>query len=97
MADADSLMSLLDEMLQDAPEPSGSYWDTTREAAPITIDALNELMRRCWEDPPRICGVTHPHVVHPRAEGWTLCANCFGPVFVVDVDGQKMIDLRGGA
>lgn len=25
----------------------------------------------------------HRHVVHPRSEGWTICADCFQPLFIV--------------
>lgn len=36
--------------------------------------AMEELLNR----PIQVCS----HVVHPKATGWTICANCFQPVEV---------------
>jgi hypothetical protein len=53
----------------------------TQEPGVLTREALErgfaEVLRQR-----SVCGVHHPHLVHPRARGWTLCANCFGPVWV---------------
>lgn len=52
------------------------------QPAVLTRGTLLAAIEKVRNAPMRVCGVTEPHVVHPRASGWTGCANCFGPVFV---------------
>lgn len=49
----------------------------------ITHDTLVAYLKKIREEPVRpSCGTeSRPHVVHPGAEGWTYCAECFGPVW----------------
>lgn len=49
---------------------------------PLTLDSLRAAMDAVRDAQPRRCGATEPHVVHPRAVGWTSCADCLSPVFV---------------
>lgn len=56
--------------------------DWRQTAAPLTAEDLRRVFETVQDAPVRVCGTTEPHVVHPKAHGWTYCANCFGPVFV---------------
>lgn len=48
----------------------------------LSIEMLQSAIEMVANAPRRICGTTEPHVVHPKAHGWTNCANCFGACFV---------------
>lgn len=57
--------------------------------APLTADPLTQdTLRKAYEfvrDNPfySVCGTAQrPHVVSPRARGWSMCANCFTTVWV---------------
>lgn len=68
--------------------------DDTASGASLTRADLDALMDKIWNEPPRMCGATEPHIVHPQAEGWTVCGNCMMPVRVRSLpDGRKMVDL----
>ena len=67
-----------------------SYIDGGAKA--ITREDIERAMKAIQEAPVTICGVTHPHLVHPKAEGWTGCANlCGGYFYVEQVDGVPKI------
>lgn len=43
-------------------------------------------MRRIEDETSRVC----EHVVHPKAESWTICAQCYEPLHVRTLDGNKI-------
>lgn len=69
------------------------FGDPTAVPAGLTIEALNELYERIWNEQYVVCGsAERPHVVHPNAEGWTACGNCFMPLKVeTTADGRKRV------
>ncbi len=50
--------------------------------AKLILDDLRRAIETIRTAPPRTCGVTVPHVVHPAdlGRGWTICANCMQAV-----------------
>jgi hypothetical protein len=43
-------------------------------------DDILAAKRKLYDSYPEVCGVTRPHVVHPRqGPGWVICADCFCP------------------
>lgn len=55
------------------------YWETHKgTAVPITVDMLKAAFQKIEDRDYQV----YPHVVHPKDEGWAICANCFQPVFV---------------
>jgi len=62
------------------------------EPSSLTLEGLQKALDQIYNAPPRVCGVTEPHVVHPKANGWTNCANCAEAVKVRDENGMKVVD-----
>lgn len=55
-----------------------SNWANSAE--PITREMVEQMMERELQHEPQ----PHIHIVHPRADGWTICANCFQPLYIKD-------------
>lgn len=73
---------------------SEDLWNGTNESAPLSEEALRQSFERLGElgEPVQVCGVTHPHVVHPKDDGWILCAWCGMPLEVfTDAQGRKRL------
>lgn len=51
-------------------------------APPLTREFITAAIQKVIDAPMRVCGATEPHIVHPKANGWTICANCLAAVFV---------------
>lgn len=58
---------------EDLPAP---WWTYKVDSTPLTLEILQKAMDEIWNAPVRICGVTEPHVVHPKADGITRCGMC---------------------
>lgn len=48
----------------------------------LTVEQLEAAFELLKNQPVEVCGVTMPHVVHPRTKDgeWAMCGNCFTPV-----------------
>lgn len=60
-----------------------AQWDA--DGNQITIADIEAALQKLKDSPIRICGVTEPHIVHPKAlevPGFYTCANCFSPLLV---------------
>lgn len=60
-------------------------------AKPFTIDEFQQAIEKMRTQESRICGVTHPHVVHPDATGPTPCANMCGAIVEVNPDAGEIL------
>lgn len=51
----------------------------------LTYDDIRAAVEKLYEQHWVPCA----HVVHPQAEGWTTCAMCFEPMFIIrDEEGR---------
>lgn len=60
-------------------------WETAEPAKRgDVVDDIRKAIKFIFDHPyDNVCGTAaRPHVVHPKAVGWAICGNCFGPVFV---------------
>lgn len=57
-------------------------FSATDEAGVLTADMWERAFAELRDRPvPPTCGSEErPHIVHPRAKGWTRCANCLQPL-----------------
>lgn len=76
---------VLDSGAVDTPEgvkQPDPFW-TVPTATTLTLADVKAAMEKIASAPPRICGVTEPHLFHPSAltvDGIHICANCAQPV-----------------
>lgn len=65
-----------------------THFDSNTESGPLTEDALRRAFEAVRDAEYRPC----PHVVHPKSEGWTTCANlCGAVVYIEQVAGFPVI------
>lgn len=55
-----------------------SYWKSSTSATTLTSEMIRKATEKIKEDESLPCS----HVVGPYDKGWTMCAQCFGPVYV---------------
>lgn len=70
------LQRILEEGIQVSEHPYA------KEARVLTKEDIEAAIEKVREVRPPCGTPENLHVVHPRAVGWTTCANCFGPVYV---------------
>lgn len=50
----------------------------SKEAAVLKLADIQRAMERIRDSRPTACD----HAVHPKAQGWSICGMCGGPVWV---------------
>lgn len=56
---------------------------SSEEAGVLTREELERWAEKLFTEPEPFCGSKErPHLVHPSAQGTTVCANCFTPIEV---------------
>ena len=67
-------------------------WTNAASSKPLTAESLGEAFDRIANEPVVLCGVSHPHAVHPAADGWTRCGICASWVNVTDTPEGKRVN-----